>query len=175
MEGCKISWIIDTSRSLMGFNRALRTRFEELEAKEKKLSECEHYMEEVSRHVRQPNRRYDEPGSAYKFRTGTFLVIIDSIDGELQKRLVTHTGIAKRFGFLQKLKDLPDDQVFTSAQSLQEPYTTGLEASLSNELLQPSGFPNMEPAKKSLDGCNCLSSYSCSFSSHSFGRDVRSW
>ena len=132
-------------------------------------------MEEVSRRVRQPNRRYDEPGSANKFRTGTFLVIIDSINVELQKRLVAHTGIAKRFGFLQKLKDLPDDQLVTSAQSLQEPYTTGLEANLSNELLQPSGFLNMESAKKSLDGCDCLSSYSCSFSIPSFGRDVPSW
>ena len=105
----------------------------------------------------------DEPGSAqpptYKFRTGTFLVIIDSIDCELQKRLVAHTGIAKRFGFLQKLKNLPDDQVVTSTRSLQEPYTTGLEASLSDELLQPSSFLNMEPAKKSLDECDCLSSY----------------
>ena len=107
-------------------------------------------MEEVSRRVRQPNRRYDEPGSANKFRTGTFLVIIDSINVELQKRLVAHTGIAKRFGFLQKLKDLPDDQMVTSAQSLQEPYTTSLEASPSDELLQSSGFLNMEPAKKSL-------------------------
>ena len=159
----------------MGFFRKLRTRFEELEAKGKKLSECEHYMEEVSRRVRQPNRCFDEPGSAqppaFKFRTGTFLVIIDSIDGELQKRLVAHTGIAKRFGFLQKLKDLPDDQMVTSAQSLQEPYIHHE----SDELLQPSGFLNMEPAKKSLDGCDCLSSYSCSFSSPSFGRDVPSW
>ena len=84
-------------------------------------------MEEVSRRVRQPNRRYDEPGSANKFRTGTFLVIKDSIDGELQKRRVAHTGIGKRFGFLQKLKDLLDDQVITSAQSLQEPYTRVLK------------------------------------------------
>ena len=121
--------------------------------------------------MRQPNRRYDEPGSAYKFRTGTFLVIKDSIDGELQKRRVAHTGIGKRFGFLQKLKDLLDDQVITSAQSLQEPYIHHE----SDELLQPSGFLNMESAKKSLDGCDCLSSYCCSFSSHSFGRDVRSW
>ena len=136
-------------------------------------------MEEVSRRVRQPNRRYDEPGSAQplanKFRSGKFLVIIDSMDGEMQKRLIAHTGIAKRFGFLRKLKDLPDDEVSTSAQSLQEPYITCLEASLSDEFLQPSGFLNMEPAKKSLDGCDCLSSYSCSFSSPSFGRDVRSW
>ena len=104
--------------------------------------------------MRQPNRCFDEPESAqppaFKFRTGTFLVIIDSIDGELQKRLVAHTGIAKRFGFLQKLKDLPDDQMVTSAQSLQEPCTTGLQASPSDELLQSSGFLNMEPAKKSL-------------------------
>ena len=82
----------------MEFIRKLRKRFEEFEAKGKKLSECEHCMEEVGR-VRQRNRCYDEPGSAPelpqtpadKFRRGTFLVLIDSIDGQLQKRLVLHT------------------------------------------------------------------------------------
>ena len=75
----------------MEFIRKLRTRFEEFEAKGKKLGEYEYYMEEVSRCVRQRNPRYNEPGLAPEltqtpadnFLTGTFLVIIDSIHGVL--------------------------------------------------------------------------------------------
>ena len=86
--------------SLIEFVQSLRTRFEEFEAKGKKLSECDQYAEEGKR-VRKRNRRYEEPGSvpellqtpADKFRTGTFLVIIDSLDAELQKRLSAYAII----------------------------------------------------------------------------------
>lgn len=86
--------------SLIEFVRKLRTRFEEFEAKGKKLTECDQYTDEVRR-VRRRNRRDDEPGSAPevqqspadKFRTGTFLVIIDNIDAELKKRLEAYSGI----------------------------------------------------------------------------------
>ncbi|KAJ8042034.1 hypothetical protein HOLleu_12999 [Holothuria leucospilota] len=84
-------------QSLLEFIRKMRTRFEEFEAKGKELRECENYTEEVRR-VRQRSRRYDEPGTAPelselpqspadKFRTRTFLVIVDSLDAALQKRL----------------------------------------------------------------------------------------
>ena len=144
--------------SLIEFISKMRERFEEFEAKGKKLCECNHFVEDNKR-VRQRNRRYDEPGSAPelpqtpadKFRTGTFLVIIDSLDAGLRKRLGAYTGIAERFGFLRKLKDLPVDQVIQSAKKLQKSYPTDLEASLSDELVQFSGFLNTEFAKKSLD------------------------
>ena len=100
---------------MLQFMGKLRTRFEEFEEKGKKLSECDHYSQDIRR-VRQRNHRYDEPGTAPeltqtpvdKFRTGTFLVIIDNINAELKKRLVAYTDIAARFGFLRKLKNLPD-------------------------------------------------------------------
>ena len=68
--------------------------------------------------MRKRNRLYEEPGSAPellqtpadKFRTGTFLVIIDSLGAELQKR-VLNAIIAGRFGFLQKLADLSNEEV----------------------------------------------------------------
>ena len=143
--------------SLVDFIRKLRTRFDEFEAKGKKLSECENYMEEVRR-VRQRNRCYDEPGSAPelpqtpadKFRTRTFLVIVDSIVGELQKRLGAYDDIAAKFGFLQNLKDLSADQVVKSADSLQKAYPTDLEDSLSDELVHFSSFLNTEFVKKAL-------------------------
>ena len=84
---------------LIEFIGKLRTRFEEFEAKGKKLSECDHYSQDVRR-VRPRNHRYDKPGTAPeltqtpvdKFRTGSFLVIIDNVDVELKKRLGAYAG-----------------------------------------------------------------------------------
>ena len=81
----------------------------------------------------------------------TFLVIIDRIDAELQKRLGAYTGIAARFGFQRKLKDLSVEEVVESAKILQEEYPTHLEASLSDELVQFSSFLHTDFAMKSLD------------------------
>ena len=86
-----------------------------------------------------------------KFRTGTFLVVIDSLDAELRKRLNAYANIAGRFGFLRKLADLSNEEVIESAKSLQEAFPRDLEASLSDELLQCSSFLNTEFAKKALN------------------------
>ena len=144
--------------SLVDFIRKLQTRFEEFETKGKLLSECDHYREEVQR-VRQRNRRYDDPEAAPelsqtpvdKFRTGTLLVNVDSIAGELQKRLGAYSEIAAKFGFCRKFKDLPNEQVIECAKNVQNAYPTDLEASLPDELLQFSSFLNTEFVKKSLE------------------------
>ena len=149
---------VEIYESLIEFIHKLQTRFDEFEAKGKGLSECEQYASEVKR-VHKRNRRYDEPGSAPKlaqtpastFCTGTFLVIIDSIDAELRKRLGAYSTVAARFGFLRTLKDLFAEEVIKSAKILQEAYPNDLEASLSDELLQFSAFLNTEFVKKSLE------------------------
>ena len=109
--------------------------------------------------MRQRNRRYDDPEAAPelpqtpvdKFRTGTFLVIVDSIDSELQKRLGAYSEIAAKFGFLRTLKDLPNEQVTECAINLQNAYPADLEDSLSDELLQFSSFLNTDFVKKLLE------------------------
>ncbi|CAB4019207.1 zinc finger MYM-type 1-like, partial [Paramuricea clavata] len=145
--------------SLMDFIGKQRPRFEKFEAEGKKLGQCDQYVGEEKR-VCKRNRHYDEPGSApevsqtpaNKFRMDTFLVIIDKIDAELRKRLHgAYTGIAARFGFLQKLKDLSVEEVVESAMIFQEAYPTDLEASLSDELVQFSVFFRTDFAMKSLD------------------------
>ena len=144
--------------SLIDFIGKQRERFEEFEAEGKKLSQCDQYVGEEKR-VRKRNRRYDEPGSApelsqtptNKFHTDTFLVIIDRIDAELRKRLGAYTGIAARFGFLRKLKDLSVEEVVENAKILQEEYPTDQEPSLSDELVQLSSFLCTDFAMKSLD------------------------
>ena len=86
-----------------------------------------------------------------KIRTVTFLVVIDSLEGELRKRLNAYANIAGRFGFLRRLADLSNEEVIESAKSLQEAFARDLEASLSDELLQCSSFLNTEFAKKALN------------------------
>ena len=142
---------------LIEFVQSLHTRFEEFEAEGKKLSECDQYAEEGKR-VRKLNRCYEEPGSAPellqtsddKFPTCTFLVIIDSLGAELQKRLSAYAIIAEDL-VLQKLADLTNEEEIKSAKSLQEAFPSDLEASLSDELLQRSSFLNTELAKKVFD------------------------
>ena len=144
--------------SLIEYVEKLRIRFEEFKTKRGELSECDHYTEEVKR-VRQRNRRNDDPGSVPelpqtpndRFRTGTFLVILDRINGELRKRLGAYVGIAAKFGFLRKLKDLPDDEMVKSGENLHKAYPTDLEDSLPQELIQFKSLLNTEFAKKSLD------------------------
>ena len=72
---------------------------------------------------------------ADKFRTGTYLVIIDSIVVELEKRLSAYEAAVAKFGFLRTLKDLPEDQIVIHADTLHKAYPKDLEESLSEELI----------------------------------------
>ena len=91
--------------SLEEYVKNMRPKFEQLEAEGKLLSGCEHYEDEMKRN-RQRNHRYDEPGSALeveltpadKFRTATFLVIIDYLVAELKKRKEAYATVVSRFG-----------------------------------------------------------------------------
>ena len=76
------------------------------------------------------------------------MVIIDSINSELQKRLTAYANIAAKFGFLRKLKDLTDVQVVECAKNLQMAYPTDLEASPPDELLHFYSFLNTDFGKK---------------------------
>ena len=90
--------------------------------------------------------------SANKFRTNTFLVVIDIVNAELVKRLEAYTCIAARFGFLRNLKNLPADRVVSSAERLCYTYPIlDLKTSLSDELLHFSAFLKTEFAERSLD------------------------
>ena len=69
-----------------------------------------------------------------------------------------YSVIAAKFGFLRKLKNLPNEQVIDCAKNLQNAYPTDLEATLPDELLQFSSFLNTEFVKKSLEAIPATSS-----------------
>jgi hypothetical protein len=149
--------------SLEEYVKNMRPKFEQLEAEGKLLSGCEHYEDEMKRN-RQWNRRYDEPGSAPeveltpadKFRTATFLVIIDNLVAELKKRKEAYGTVASRFGFLSTMKELPDYKLTLSANQLCKIYRGDLEPSLSDELLQFSAFLKTELAERYLDSSSSV-------------------
>jgi hypothetical protein len=141
----------------------MRPKFEQFEAEGKLLSGCEHYEDEMKRN-RQRNRRYDEPGSAPeveltpadRFRTATFLVIIDHLVAELKKRKEAYATVASRFGLWRTMKELPDDKLTLSANQLCKIYPGDLEPSLSDELLQFSAFLKTELAERYLDSSSSV-------------------
>ena len=86
-----------------------------------------------------------------KFRMGTYLVIIDSIVVELEKRLSAYEAAVAKFGFLRTLKDLPEDQIVIHADTLHKAYPKDLEESLSDELIYFKNFLNTELVVKELN------------------------
>ena len=88
---------------------------------------------------------------ADKFRTGTYLVIIDSIVVELEKRLSAYEAAVAKFGFLRTLKDLPEDQIVIHADTLHKAYPKDHEESLSDELIYFKIFLDTELVVKELN------------------------
>ena len=88
------------------------------------MTECRNYIEDIQK-VGKRNCRYDDDygsvsastvskelvqTSADKFRTGTFIIVIDRLSSELTKRLNAYQiVVSKRFGFLRKLVSLPSN------------------------------------------------------------------
>ena len=78
------------------------------------MTECRNYIEDVQRAGKRNCRYDDDYGSvsastvskelvqtpADKFRTGTFIIVIDRLSSELTKRLNAYQTVSKRFGFL---------------------------------------------------------------------------
>ena len=161
----------------MDFIRKLRTRFEDFEAKGKNLSECDHYTEEVRR-VRQRNRRYDELGSAPgfpqtpadKFRTGTFLVILDSINSELQKRLAAYALLLRSLGSCETLRTCQTIK-WSRVRRVFNKHTPWIL-----KPVWPTNYYSFQFSQhiicKEIIRCNCFSSNPCYFFSHSYVRGV---
>ena len=106
--------------------------------------------------MRRRNRHYDDLEAPPEqpqtpvdmFRIGTFVVIVDSIASELEKRLAAYAEIAAMFGFMRTLKNLSNEKLIECAIKLERAYPTDLEDSLSDELLHFSSFLKTDFAEK---------------------------
>jgi len=74
------------------------------------------------------------------FRTGTYLVIIDRLIAELQKRATSYEKFFKRFGFILNILSIDDEQIRTCCKELTEIYREDLEETFAEECVQFKNF-----------------------------------
>lgn len=135
--------------SLIGFVQTLRDQFDEIENKGQTLTDCQEYVTQVRR-KKVRNRRYDEQSGsaaldvvveaqtpAEKFKTSTFLVMIDNLLDALNKRLNGYTHARSLFGFLRKIENLPEEELVSSTIELAKEYPEDIEdKNIIDEFLQ---------------------------------------
>ena len=129
--------------SLIGFVQNLQSTFTDIEQKAKNLTECNQYQQEIKR-VRRRNQRYDDQtGSTSvedesqtpkeKFKTGTYIVIIDSLIASLSMRLGAYQGVASKFGFFRNLQSFSTEEITQKSSQLVKSYPSDLENGLLDE------------------------------------------
>lgn len=79
------------------------------------------------------------------FRTGTYLVIIDRLIAELQRRAVAYEMIFKRFGFILNLLTLDDKNILSCCRELVKIYSKDLQDTFPDECVQFKYFLKNTP------------------------------
>lgn len=134
--------------SLKSFIESKRDSFKEYEEKATKLTEYDYESE--TKRKRRTNVRLAPLDCAQapevdltpsdKFRTQSFIPVIDELESALRKRLEAYKLVHTRFGFLNKLDTLSNEEVLAAAQNLGDTYNNDLDDRLGNELLQFKTF-----------------------------------
>lgn len=135
--------------SLTSFIGTKRDSFEEYEVTAAELADCSEY-ESGARRKRKINVRLApldcvqapevELTPSEKFRTQSFLPVIDQFESSLRQRLEAYKLVDTRFGFLNKLDTFTNEEIIAAAQNLVEAYDNDLDNQLGNELIQFKAF-----------------------------------
>ncbi|KAG8451982.1 hypothetical protein GDO86_003968 [Hymenochirus boettgeri] len=75
-----------------------------------------------------------------KFRVNTFLVMLDRLTSELQKRAEAYQQLSEQFSFFEKIANLDIYTVITYATNLCKVYANDLQDNLSDECLHLSSY-----------------------------------
>lgn len=133
--------VSDLYGSLVEFTSAERENFDYFEEKAIEMSTLKQYQGEIKR---QPKRKKMtdltanvEPeiasGSRDYFRVNTFLVILDRLRAEIQRRHNAYLNFKEKFSFLTKMTELSTQRVIEKAEFLVKYYTNDLEDDLIQE------------------------------------------
>jgi len=71
-----------------------------------------------------------------RFRTQSFLPVIDQLHQALTQRIKAYDTVSQRFGFLGKLNTMNDEEIQSAATDLVATYSDDLDDCLGNELVQ---------------------------------------
>ncbi|XP_050516728.1 uncharacterized protein LOC126891593 [Diabrotica virgifera virgifera] len=133
--------VSDLYGSLVEFTIAERDNFDYFEEKAIEMSALKQYQGEKKR---QPKRKKmtdetsnEEPETPYGsrdfFRVDTFLVILDRLRAEIERRHNAYLNFKEKFLFLTKITEFSTQIVTEKAQSLVKYYTNDLEEDLVQE------------------------------------------
>jgi hypothetical protein len=131
--------ISDLYGSLLEFVIAERENFTYFEENAIKMSELKQYQGDIKR---QPKRRKFadetlnkeiETTSRDSFKVNTFLVILDRLRAELERRHNAYLNFKEKFSFLTRMDQLSTTKVIEKAQSLVQNYPNDLEDDLVQE------------------------------------------
>lgn len=132
--------VADLYASLSKFFVDQRENFKYFEEMAMELSASKQYSKDLGK--RQPKRKKiaDETPeeeismtASDTFRINTFLVIIDRLASELEKRKKAYDNLNEKFSFLTKMSELSSSTLTKKARSLEEMYPNDLEAELVQE------------------------------------------
>ena len=138
---------VKSLEALKSFVSSKRDKFDEYETAGQQLSKTETYetgRTKTPSVTRQPLDYGQTPASSLspreKFRTESFVSVIDQMIVSLTQRIAAYSVVCARFGFLANLENLTDDEVGIAAQNLVNNYPDDLESSLGNEFVQLKAF-----------------------------------
>ena len=78
-----------------------------------------------------------------RFRTRSFLPVIDQLDQSLTQRIAAYDAVSRQFGFLGKLNIMTAAEIQSAATDLVATYSDDLEDCLGNELVQFAELSNV--------------------------------
>lgn len=132
-ESCDLSDVVLRYESLRKYIEGLRSRFDFYEAEGKKLSQKQTYDYDSKRHGKRKKFYDEEKGNDTVFdgksnmRVNSFLVIINQLTVELEKRAVSYSELDHLFGFLYNIFALSNDDIRKSAKNLKDFYSADLD------------------------------------------------
>ena len=133
-------------KSLVNMVQFVRVRFDVYEQMAIEKVKHDEYVANKLRDRRRkqmPHERAeneDDLSPRKKFKAQTYLVMMDRLLAELEKRVKTYDEISEIFGFLSELTSLSTEQITNKAQDLISSYPDDLENTLVAELIQFAAF-----------------------------------
>ena len=130
--------IVKLYNSLKNYIKGLRDRFEMYEKRGMELSQVDCYQLDKQRRRKGIIREGDihnnvEFDGKLDMKINTFLVIIDKLATELERRADAYHELHTLFGFLDKLKVLPSEDIRKSAENLVKNYPKDVACELIEE------------------------------------------
>ncbi|VVC30442.1 Ribonuclease H-like domain,HAT, C-terminal dimerisation domain [Cinara cedri] len=138
---------VNALNSLLSFVREIQNKYEEYEEKAKDMSGLNDYapIHNRKKNVRLSSLNNNQTASTQllpreKFRSESFISVIDQLTVSLTERIAAYETICQRFGFLNTFEKLETSELQSAANYLVSIYPNDLESSLGNEFIQFSSF-----------------------------------